>query len=195
MVDTYRALLSRVLAEPANDTPRLILADWLGEHGDPAREEFIRVQCELAKLEASIAMAARSVGDGPPPQWHDQQEELRRRERELMGNGVCLYCSWHAPISHALYQWTFRRGFVSAITLSADDALTHLDAILAQQPVEEVTLLAQPTDVQYVRLLKRWTRLPQTASFQHRRLIEMLHDIWPKVRDWRLPWTEGQEQP
>jgi uncharacterized protein (TIGR02996 family) len=32
-----------------DDTPRLIYADWLEEHGDP-HGEFIRVQCELARI-------------------------------------------------------------------------------------------------------------------------------------------------
>src|SRR5579885_46194 len=40
------ALLVAVLAAPDDDAPRLIYADWLDEHGEPARAEFIRVQCE-----------------------------------------------------------------------------------------------------------------------------------------------------
>lgn len=42
-------LLHRCKEEPDDDTPRLILADWLEEHGDP-RGEFIRVQCALDKI-------------------------------------------------------------------------------------------------------------------------------------------------
>lgn len=42
-------LLADILAHPDDDTPRLIYADWLDEHGDdPERAELIRLQCELA---------------------------------------------------------------------------------------------------------------------------------------------------
>ena len=43
------ALLAAILANPAEDTPRLVYADWLEEHGREERAEFIRVQCELAR--------------------------------------------------------------------------------------------------------------------------------------------------
>jgi uncharacterized protein (TIGR02996 family) len=41
--------LDEIIAAPDDDAPRLILADWLEERGDP-RAEFIRVQCRLAKM-------------------------------------------------------------------------------------------------------------------------------------------------
>ena len=43
-----QAFLNALKANPADDTTRLVYADWLDEHGDPLRAEFIRVQCELA---------------------------------------------------------------------------------------------------------------------------------------------------
>jgi uncharacterized protein (TIGR02996 family) len=47
---TGDALLAAVLAAPDDDSPRLIYADWLDENGQPEQAEFIRVQCELARL-------------------------------------------------------------------------------------------------------------------------------------------------
>jgi uncharacterized protein (TIGR02996 family) len=41
------ALLRAVIENPDDDAPRLVYADWLDEHGDPDRAEFIRVQCVL----------------------------------------------------------------------------------------------------------------------------------------------------
>jgi uncharacterized protein (TIGR02996 family) len=49
MTDDADALLRAVLAAPDDDAPRLIYADWLDEHGDPARAEFIRAQVVLAR--------------------------------------------------------------------------------------------------------------------------------------------------
>ena len=44
------AFLQAVCEHPEDDAPRLVFADWLEEHGDPARADFIRTQIELAKL-------------------------------------------------------------------------------------------------------------------------------------------------
>ena len=76
------ALLAAILAHPAEDTPRLMYADWLDEHGEHARAEFIRVQCGLARYPAGESARHHPVCLGPRSprcRWCD----LRRREREL----------------------------------------------------------------------------------------------------------------
>lgn len=45
-------LLQAILADPANDDLRLVFADLLDDRGEGERAEFIRVQCELARLQA-----------------------------------------------------------------------------------------------------------------------------------------------
>src|SRR5262249_58171476 len=45
------AFLRDIIADPDDDGLRLIYADWLDDHGDPERAEFIRVQCRLAQIE------------------------------------------------------------------------------------------------------------------------------------------------
>lgn len=53
MLSDRDALLAAIRAHPEEDTPRLMLADWLDERGDDAsraRAEFIRLQCEQARL-------------------------------------------------------------------------------------------------------------------------------------------------
>jgi uncharacterized protein (TIGR02996 family) len=47
-MDDGQALLRAILREPAEDTPRVLYADYLDENGQPARAEVIRVQIELA---------------------------------------------------------------------------------------------------------------------------------------------------
>jgi len=41
------ALLRAIIAQPDEDTPRLMYADWLDEQGEAQRAEFIRVQVAL----------------------------------------------------------------------------------------------------------------------------------------------------
>lgn len=50
MNDAERDLLLAVLENPASDTARLVYADWLDEHGDPERAEFIRCQIEHSRI-------------------------------------------------------------------------------------------------------------------------------------------------
>lgn len=44
MTDEQLALEAAVVAAPDDDLPRLVYADWLDEHGDGERAEFIRLQ-------------------------------------------------------------------------------------------------------------------------------------------------------
>ncbi len=62
------ALLNACRADPVSDLPRLVLADWLDEHDDPARAELLRVQCELARPSLDTERIA----------------ELKARERALI---------------------------------------------------------------------------------------------------------------
>src|SRR5271166_2712108 len=53
MTDEY-ALLARIKGTPDDDFPRLVLADWLDEHGQPARAELIRLQVASKRLQAEV---------------------------------------------------------------------------------------------------------------------------------------------
>jgi uncharacterized protein (TIGR02996 family) len=82
----YKAQLAGILAVPADDLRRLVLADWLDEHGEGERAEFIRVQCELAKLPAECD---RTFCDGSLVVCPDcrRLKSLRIRERALLQRG------------------------------------------------------------------------------------------------------------
>lgn len=51
---TREPLIAKILAEPDDDGPRLVYADWLEEAGESDRAKFIRVQCELASLSSTL---------------------------------------------------------------------------------------------------------------------------------------------
>jgi uncharacterized protein (TIGR02996 family) len=91
------ALLQAILAAPDDDAPRLAYADWLEEHYQPDRAEFIRIQCDLAKL---------AVADG-------RRAELEARERELLAK---YESDWLGAIRSPWLRWQFRRGFVEALS-------------------------------------------------------------------------------
>ena len=72
------ALLAAIEAHPDEDTPRLAYADWCDEHDQPARAEFIRLQCGW-----------RHTADAPTAERRKLQERVRfliqNRLRDLIG--------------------------------------------------------------------------------------------------------------
>ncbi len=99
MTATDRAsFLAAIIAEPEDNTPRLVYCDWLDENGDEAdraRAEFIRVQCELAAMLKDINPIHHNGLDmildpqsREDTEWRDEVHRLQRRERELLTRNV-----------------------------------------------------------------------------------------------------------
>lgn len=93
----HEAFLDAIIADPADDTPRLMYADWLEERGNAERAEFIRVQIQLAEQERIHRADVEAVDrqqvlgrisrDGATILRTVSElalEDLRRRERELL---------------------------------------------------------------------------------------------------------------
>lgn len=76
-----------IIAEKADDLPRLIAADWLDEHGDQERAEFIRVQCELTRSTCDRNGPIRCISDWASPELCSRCHRtatLRNREFTLL---------------------------------------------------------------------------------------------------------------
>jgi uncharacterized protein (TIGR02996 family) len=116
------AFLQAVIEAPDDDAPRLVYADWLEEHGQPERAEFIRVQCQLAKL---------ARGDGG-------RKGLQVRERNLLARHAG---QWLGRLQRRLQHWVFRRGFVEQVRLNAQTFVAHADDLFRLGPVRQVTLV------------------------------------------------------
>lgn len=112
MTDTDTIPLLRSICEhPADDTPRLVLADWLeenatAENGYAERAGFVRCQVELASRCTSKQLENIDCIDMfLDPQDRDHQTwkhgvvELRRRDRELLERSGR---AWSAPLVHAM---------------------------------------------------------------------------------------------
>lgn len=90
---THDGLMSAILADPADDAPHLVFADWLEERGDVERAEFVRVQVELARTKVR-PNGHTDFGGVARPFVNEDRDctrpdcracALRRRERELFG--------------------------------------------------------------------------------------------------------------
>lgn len=150
------ALLAAILANPEDDNVRLVYADFLQEHGDAARAEFIRVQVELAakgkwynpKCERQ-EMRHYEVcchGEVEAVACVDCWAKERVREREMLNANHRLWFDRRGDMDFPDYA----RGFVNSVTCTAADWLANADAILAAHPVRRVTLTTMPDIVGFL---------------------------------------------
>jgi uncharacterized protein (TIGR02996 family) len=116
--DESRAFLEAMCEAPEDDTPRLIYADWLDDHGDSARAEFVRVQCELAKL---------SPRD-------ERRPGLERREAQLLGPNRE---AWLGPLAKAIEQYDhcdFHRGFPEKVIMRPRAVVKYAEELNRRVP-------------------------------------------------------------
>src|SRR5262245_49018815 len=79
------AFLAAILANPDEDTPRLVYADWLDEQGgtsNVARAEYIRLEIDFAR-------------NFPEVRWSKEKDEARKRARQLLAKH---YREWFPEI-------------------------------------------------------------------------------------------------
>lgn len=138
---TEVALHRAIIENPDDDLPRLALADWLDENGQPERAELIRVQVGLAR--------------------EPDNEALRLRERDLL---AAHQEEWVRPLGDAVTDWVLHRGMLGVATdvtrflayaeLLARSPLVHYIDI-ADHAVgrEAVTALARLPELSRVTIL------------------------------------------
>lgn len=164
-MDTHDALLAAVRAHPDDDTPRLVLADWLEENGQADRAAFIRSQVEAARTPCPECRPGRPCRGG----GRCRKRRFRRRERELLGDtdgdwfGLPGWdMEWRGPVSGpgegdvtwfrmspasgrlAIVDGWLDRGFVGRVECDGAEWLEFADVILAAHPVRRVTLTTWP---------------------------------------------------
>jgi uncharacterized protein (TIGR02996 family) len=119
------AFLAAACAEPWDDTPRLVLADWFDENGQPDRAEFIRTSCELGALELDIENGRGVKGRGV-----NRVNSLRKKCRQLLQRNDNEE-AWLAELpprdawedGRVTYAWS--RGFVSHLVCVHVDWWNH----------------------------------------------------------------------
>ena len=132
------ALLAAIRAAPDDDAPRLVYADWLDEHGQPERAEFIRLQCELARA---------------------NDPSLRRREAELL---AAHHDAFAGPLLAPGFRFRFERGlpvafghtglFGATEHRAGLEPLNHYLRFFPNGVLQVTSTTATP------KLMKRWRR-------------------------------------
>jgi uncharacterized protein (TIGR02996 family) len=152
------AFLQSILENPDDDSVRLIFADWLMERDDP-RGEFIRIQCELARLQEPLAdwdaWAAAS----------ERLPELQAREKELLTKHGQ---TWSAPVSSITSNYSFRRGFIERVSLSAALFLHYRADLFRGTPIQEVHFTGlTPGDIRAIAAVPELARLKTIDLSDH----------------------------
>ena len=81
-MNDYNAILQSVLNDPDDNFPRLVLADWLEEHGNFNRAEMIRV-----RYVAGADRAGMAIGHGGAQRSPKQDiGELRHGNKEAINS-------------------------------------------------------------------------------------------------------------
>jgi uncharacterized protein (TIGR02996 family) len=144
----WPAFVAAIVAQPDDDTLRLVAADFLEENGDADRAAFIRTQVALAQLEAS------GLGQSP------EARALRKKEWEFIGPGSLALRLWGPEDCPELVRGTltqagmlsfrververerltWQRGFVERVTCPAIEWLRHGAAVRKRNPVRVVIL-------------------------------------------------------
>jgi uncharacterized protein (TIGR02996 family) len=134
ILDEERRMLDAIIADPDDDGPRIVYADWLIMQADPelaARGELIVVQCALENIQ-DVA----------------EHNRLKARDFELIERHGSAWCAhvglgevrnnkWDIP----LVECDFRRGFIETASLWASDYPSVVGPLFAHEPVRRLVLV------------------------------------------------------
>jgi uncharacterized protein (TIGR02996 family) len=123
-------LLAAVLADPSDDVPRQVYADFLLERGAP-RGEFITVQLALARRQ-DTELKARSDAllKKHQPEWVGR----------FAGTQMKLTIGQKSWNRGSPTKWTFARGFVDTVSMQSADLIANSRELFAVEPVREVRI-------------------------------------------------------
>lgn len=130
----WLSFLRAILTEPAEDHHRLVLADWLEEHGERERADCIRWQCRPDcrhtewPLTGADGRPIAKIQPGPPVRRPLTPAAIRKLVANPPKKGLGPMCRI-PPWEYPTVRGTVSRGFVSAVTCTAQDWLAHADAL------------------------------------------------------------------
>ena len=145
-----QALLAAILTYPADDTPRLVYADWLEENGEAERAVFIRDQRWLAMSHESgrktrtenrrrRSARSRTLDHGALSGWFGTNG-LATVDFDRLNAGIIDLNLGDNDVVVSV-----SRGFISAITCSWSEWLAHAD-VLVWWPWSTMECSARITD-------------------------------------------------
>jgi uncharacterized protein (TIGR02996 family) len=145
------AFIQAIVETPDDDVARLIYADWLEDHGEPERADFIRSQIERARL---------PIGDARAMAMEKREQALMRRFARR----------WFRPPRH----WKvglnvlIHRGFPASLHVDAKSLLDHAE-VFARWPITRLLRTGMWGSPQLAR------RLAASPFLRHIRYLDLYY--------------------
>jgi uncharacterized protein (TIGR02996 family) len=117
------ALQRAVVADPDDDTPRLIYADWLEENGQAERAAFIRAHIEASRAEP----------------FSEQARQAQVRAGQLLDKNRQAWTRHFQK--HLFLTLDFQRGFIGKIGIEPIVAAEAVEAVFVNEPVQSLELI------------------------------------------------------
>jgi uncharacterized protein (TIGR02996 family) len=158
------ALYRAIVANPADDTPRLVYADWLQENDRPEEAEFIRIQC---------ALEAASPDHPEYVEWLTREEELKLwLTAHLPGPMPKLAAGLSVEGGKNWWEWT-RRGFPKFLEFEANGRSASLKSMRELATAIENAIARLPTRW----LVLRFVTIRQLAEILRQPVAEQIESI------------------
>jgi uncharacterized protein (TIGR02996 family) len=122
-MSSRESFLAEIIANPEDDAPRLVFADWLEDNGDPNRAEFIRLQIRLDSM----------------PEYDPDRFDLEERALDLLAEHREKWLVG-LPAWARKEPLTFRRGFVGEVKLPPGRFHSSGDKLVGATPLLRLTL-------------------------------------------------------
>lgn len=205
----YRAHLAGIRANPDDDLPRLVLADWLEEHGHGERGKWVRYGIAF---EQTLCNLPRRLGETP----------YTKAGEGFCNNTRCRHCGLYRDCSrladaavgrnYFVDPWHLetRRGFITEFTGEFLEWVEHADRILPESVGLTVRLTDHPglemrgvpgESERTIRIRSGEFKSPWVWATNWDTKQE-LHKLWPDVARWELPpeqnsiiWDNGVHHP
>jgi uncharacterized protein (TIGR02996 family) len=134
-----QAFLDHIIDNPEDDVARLVFADWLEEHGEEERAEFIRIQCALAEKE-------REAMDRDLKKVRSLQRQekflLQKIHKKVEGFEWTNAGWWSWPLGSMdnEYQERFHRGFIDTVVCDLESWIKYSKILLQTNPIQTITI-------------------------------------------------------
>jgi uncharacterized protein (TIGR02996 family) len=172
------SLFAAVCAQPDDDALRLIYADWLEDHDEPDRAQFIRLQCAHPIELTPVALAPvwsvgstichtvldrESLAATPPFSW----QCLLYTKYVRKWNGVIHRRLRGGPLHRQIDRrrglvrgWSYRRGFPCTVWAQIDAVGRHTQAVFRIGPIERLNLVGLSPPGELSRMLRALEAYP-----------------------------------
>jgi uncharacterized protein (TIGR02996 family) len=138
------AFLRAAAAQPADDTLRLVYADWLDEQGGEAfatQAAFARLQVRRSALDVFDPVRRTLLEEEAAFLQKHKRDWNGRIHRELHRRGLFGLVDARRGL---IRRWDYHRGMVSRVTVTAAGLTAHADLVSALGPVQGLELIGLP---------------------------------------------------